>query len=240
MKKQIRMNLKEQTDFVKLLNEMAYEHSAYDVFCDFLTMSCYSIANAVHYKKERESKYLEIIGKYKKNVQEGFPRLLGLVCLGLERKFCDFLGEIYMDCGFGDDRNGQFFTPYPVALVCAESIVEKVKDNKIFTALEPSCGSGEMVIALADVLHKKGFNFQRYLYVQAQDLSWNSVCMAFIQLSLLGIPATVVHCNSLTLETFGKFETPMVGMTLIKERLSLQNAVEGMKNHGNEESDTEN
>lgn len=91
MKKQIRMNLKEQTNFVKLLNEMAYEHSAYDVFCDFLTMSCYSIANAAHYKKERESKYLEIIGKYKKMFKKVSRDCLDLFVWGLKESFVIFL-----------------------------------------------------------------------------------------------------------------------------------------------------
>ena len=54
------------------------------------------------------------------------------------------------------------------------------------------------------------------------NLSWNAVCMSMIQMSLLGIPATIIHGNSISLEVFDVFETPMVGINLIKERLAIQ------------------
>lgn len=46
--------------------------------------------------------------------------------------------------------------------------------------------------------------------------------MSMIQMSLLGIPATIIHGNSISLEVFDVFETPMVGINLIKERLAIQ------------------
>lgn len=44
-----------------------------------------------------------------------------------------------------------------------------------------------------------------------------------IQCSLLGIPAIITHGNSLTLETWEEWETPFVGINLVKERLRAQN-----------------
>ena len=43
-----------------------------------------------------------------------------------------------------------------------------------------------------------------------------------VQCSLLGIPAIIVHGNSLTLETWEVWETPMVGINLVTERLEAQ------------------
>ena len=222
-KGQITVKSAKQNEFIKTLNKMAYEHSAYDIFCDFLTLSCYAFANVSHFNQERENKYLSIIGKYKKDVQEQFPKLLALVTEGFECGFSDFLGEVYMACGFGSDSMGQFFTPYSVCQVCAEmSLPENLDKNRIYKVQEPACGGGAMVIALAEAFYKKDINFQQNMYVVMTDLSWNAVCMSMIQMSLLGIPATIIHGNSLSLEVYDVFETPMVGINLIKERIRVQ------------------
>lgn len=137
--------------------------------------------------------------------------------------FCDFLGDVYMGCGFGSDNMGQFFTPYSVCQVCAEtSLPDNLNKNRIYKVAEPSCGGGAMVIALAEAFYKKDINFQQNLYAEMTDLSWNAVCMSMIQMSLLGIPATIIHGNSLSLEVYDVFETPMVGINLIKERIRVQ------------------
>ena len=221
--KRITVQSSEQNEFIKTLQKMAYEHNMYDVFCDFLTLSCYAFANVSHFNQDRENKYLSIIGKYKKDVQEQFPKLLALVTEGFEHGFRDFLGEVYMACDFGSDSMGQFFTPYSVCQVCAEMRVpDNLDKNKIYKVAEPACGGGAMIIALAEAFYKKDINFQRNLYVEMTDLSWNAVCMSMIQMSLLGIPATIIHGNSISLEVFDVFETPMVGINLIKERLAIQ------------------
>ena len=223
MNKHITVKTPEQNEFIKTLQKMAYEHNAYDIFCDFLTLSCYAFANVSHFNQDRENKYLSIIGKYKKDVQEQFPKLLAIVTEGFQRGFCDFLGDVYMACDFGSDSMGQFFTPYSVCQVCAEMNVPKdIDTNRIYKVAEPACGGGAMIIALAEVFYKRGLNFQHNMYVEMTDLSWNAVCMSMIQMSLLGIPATIIHGNTLSLEIFDVFETPMVGMNLIKERIRIQ------------------
>lgn len=223
MKGRISVKLPEQNEFIRTLHRMSYEYNSYDIFNDFLTLSCYAFANASHFSQERENKYLDIIGKYKKDVQQEFPRLLALVTEGLDKGFCDFLGEVYMACDFGNDNMGQFFTPYSVCQICAETTIpDDLDKDRIYTVMEPACGGGAMVIALAEALYKKDFNYQMNMYVEMTDLSWSAVCMSMIQMSILGIPATVIHGNSISLETYDVFETPMVGINLVKERLALQ------------------
>lgn len=128
-----------------------------------------------------------------------------------------------MACDFGSDSMGQFFTPYSVCQVCAEmSIPDNLDKNRIYKVAEPACGGGAMIIALAEAFYKKDINYQQNLYVEMTDLSWNAVCMSMIHMSLLGIPATIIYGNSISLEVFDVFETPMVGINLIKERLAIQ------------------
>ena len=55
-----------------------------------------------------------------------------------------------------------------------------------------------MIIAVAQILMKKGINYQKYMRVVAQDLDWKGVYMCYLQLSLLGINATVVQGDTLS------------------------------------------
>jgi len=65
-----------------------------------------------------------------------------------------------------------------------------------------------MVIALALELQERGVNYQQQLHVTAVDVDAKCVHMTYLQLSLLHIPAVVVHGNSLSLEEFGRWYTP--------------------------------
>lgn len=67
----------------------------------------------------------------------------------------------------------------------------------LVTIDEPSCGSGGMVVATAQVLQKRGINYQKTLDVVCQDLDWSAVYMCYVQLSLLGIKAIVVQGDTL-------------------------------------------
>lgn len=215
------MNSK-QKEFIKILNTIALEKNRYEVFCDFLQLGALTFVQSAHFTKEREDRYLQTIGKYEKEDQQKFPKLLALVVEGLDEGFGDFLGEVYMNCDFGSSKQGQFFTPYSVCKMCAETTITDLPKDRILTAQEPCVGGGAMIIALCDVMHAKGFNFQQNLLVDAMDVSINSVYMAVIQFTILGIPAVIVHGNSLSLEVWDVFETPAVGMFLVKERYAAQ------------------
>lgn len=55
--KRITVQSSEQNEFIKTLQKMAYGYNMYDVFCDFLTLSCYAFANVLHFNQDRENKY---------------------------------------------------------------------------------------------------------------------------------------------------------------------------------------
>lgn len=117
----------------------------------------------------------------------------------LEYKMSDVLGEIYMEAGMGSKSTGQFFTPYHVSLACAKMAIENKEPDirGMYYIDEPSCGGGGMIIAAAQVLREKGVNYQRKMEVVAQDLDWKGVYMCYLQLSLLGIKATVIQGDTL-------------------------------------------
>lgn len=225
----------EQKEFIKLLFSMSRKRSEYEVFKDFLTLSCYALANSTNFNQERENQYIEIINNYEKQEQENFPKLLALITDGFERGYRDFLGEVYMACEFGEHEKGQFFTPYSVCEVCAEiTLPNELEQNKIYTVADTACGAGALIIATAEAMHKKGVNFQRFLHATLTDISWNAVCMAMIQCSLLGIPATIIHGDTLSQEVYTTFETPMTMIHCIKERMEVY----GYETLGADETET--
>jgi hypothetical protein len=77
------------------------------------------------------------------------------------------------------------------------TIPKNVSEEQPFIINEPSTGGGGMIIAAARVLKDRGINPQRCMEVVAQDLDWKGVYMTYVQLSLLGIKATVVQGDTL-------------------------------------------
>lgn len=76
------------------------------------------------------------------------------------------------------------------------------------------------MIAIAEALGDKGFNYQRCLHVTAQDVDSRAVHMTYLQLSLLHIPAILILGNTLALEERELWYTPAHVMGLWRARLT--------------------
>ena len=194
-------------DFViKSIENMSGRHSPYEVFADWVKMSAISIQNAcvmIHDKvwKDREQQYMLIQKKYAKDEMMTFSNMLAAVTLTFDEKFDDALGDVYMRSGCGNKGTGQFFTPYHISYATAAAgytnDIKKLSQDNVIEVAEPSCGAGGMIIAIAQLMKDNGLNPQRNMHVTAQDLDWTAVYMTYVQLSLLGIRATVVQGDSL-------------------------------------------
>lgn len=203
------------TAIKKTLMANVGSHGLGTVWSDFCQLSALTIRNAVEIngRQEREERYLQIAGGYKPEEMTRFAEALGAVTNELSLELSDVLGRLFMTLELGSEGMGQFFTPYDVSVMMAQmtlgDMVEQCKTQEFITVQEPACGAGGMVIAVADALKQAGVNYQQQLHVTAQDLSATAVHMSYIQLSLLGIPAVVVHGNTLTLEQMDVWYTPM-------------------------------
>lgn len=175
-------------------------YSPYEVFTDWITCLALSIVNACTWEhgwlwEKREQQYKEIMKKHgeKANV---FFEMTGLLAMALEDKIEDVLGEVYMRSGCGNKNTGQFFTPFHLSKLSTElGLGNKTPETLVLN--EPSCGAGGMIIAAAAVMKDRGISYQDVLEVVAQDLDWKAVYMCYVQLSLLGINATVVQGSTL-------------------------------------------
>lgn len=203
-----------QKEFVKLLQANAYRHRPHEVFRDFCELGALSLSNAVDLAQydRREARYLEIVKRYTAEEVGRFPAMLAAVVNSLECGFSDSLGQLFMALDLGNQWKGQFFTPYDVSLMMAKMTVgdigAQVEQQGFITINEPAAGAGAMVIACAHAIQDQGINYQTAMHVTAQDVDATAVHMAYIQFSLLHIPAVVVHGNSLTVEEWEHWKTP--------------------------------
>ena len=189
--------------FNKLLIDVDYSKSTVQKFSDFLSLTTYSMANAFYRSDEIEEKYLNVAKNYTKAQHDKFSEMFIVVIDALEDMH-DFLGKVFSTNDMGSSYKGQFFTPYHVSKMMAEisatDLEDKIRNKKVLTLSEPCSGSGGMVIAFAQTMKEKGYNYQNKLFVEAIDIDDMCFKMTYIQLCLLGIPARVIKGNSLSLE----------------------------------------
>ncbi len=199
-------------DFMKCLQSIEYGRNDYDIFQDFLTLATLSLHNVIAKDENVEKEYLKIIGKYENNKK--FAELFVITTLALEEKHQDFLGDIFMNAGFGNVRGGQFFTPYHLSkmmsdITIGDSFKEQIEKEGYFTLSEPCCGAGGMIIATSEVMLQKGYNPQTQMRFVGIDIDLKCCQMAYIQTSLLGLRGQIYHGNTITLEMWQKYITPM-------------------------------
>lgn len=188
------------TEDIKKLSGKYHLHT---VFMDWIHMYAIAIQNACSPRNnlwiKRENECKSIMGRYNTEELKLMIEMNGLLAIAFEEKISDYLGEIYMKSGAGNKSTGQFFTPFHIAEMVAKINLEdvNVKNGEPILLNEPSSGGGGMILASAKFLYEKGINYQKYMEVVAQDLDWLGVYMTYVQLSLLGISATVIQGDTL-------------------------------------------
>ena len=200
----------------KLLTGLSPRHDTFTVFSDFVGMAAISISNAVDLNSAtaREADYMAIVKRYeRKEDLDVFPRALAELTLALEDDMGDVLGRVFHELSLQNKWAGQFFTPDHICRLMAgisltDDLKKTIEERGYIHASEPSVGSGAMIIALARTIREAGLNEQQALHVTAVDVDIRAVHMAYIQLSLLNIPAVIVHGNSITLEEWSHWHTP--------------------------------
>lgn len=179
-----------------------------EVFEHFIEVTALTIRNSVDKFEwdEREQRYLELVGVYSRDDLDRFAKAMALLSIELGDNPRDVLGELYMSLEAGNDRLGQYFTPYGVCQLMAgmqvQGVAEVLETRPWASVYEPACGAGAMLVAMADALREKGFDPRQSLHVTAEDISASAVHMTYIQLSMLGIPAVVQQVNTLTRDEF--------------------------------------
>ncbi len=204
-------------ELLKAFKLLGNKYGVHAVFEDFLAMYTYAISNSVdayHYEK-READYMRIVKKYS---LEEIEQIVALGChltMELESQSGypqDILGPLFHELNLHNEYAGQFFSPQNICDAMAQIAIgaDKLNNGKAYiTVMEPACGSGAMVLAAAKALQAQGRNYQQEMIAVCIDIDFKCVCMTYIQLALHGIPAVIIHGNTLTTEEHSRWYTPM-------------------------------
>jgi len=169
--------------------------SSLTVFADFCRIAACCLAAG-----SREDEYFETIKPYSKEELSEFSKALGLLIEEMESKpFTDVLGPYYLDVASHSSKQarGEFYTPPEVSKAMAMMLVdvEQVKsEGKPITVNDPACGAGGMLLALAELFAPDNVALLR---VTLQDINPTGIDMSYINMTLWGIPATLICGDTL-------------------------------------------
>jgi hypothetical protein len=167
----------------------------FDAFCRFAAcaLAC----------ETREAEYLEEAKRWSKPELELFSNAFAVLVVEMEtRPFEDLLGPFYMEFALsksGASRGGEFHTPQAICQLMAQMTAapDSFPADGPITVCEPCCGSGAMILALAQSVTPE---IRRRLRVTAIDINATACHMTFINTTLWGVPCRVIHGNALWLD----------------------------------------
>ena len=237
--------LRNGKEIVSGIQKLAYRHPAYQIFQDWLELSAIAISNSVDLAgyEEREKRYLELINQYNKEEQTALTELFATLVMTLNKEVenggrpRDVLGEVFHGLELHNKYKGQFFTPNHICEFMGQAVIagntdEVINKNGFVSVCEPCVGSGRLVIGLASAFASHNHNYQTEMVVTACDIDIKCVHMAYLQLSLYGIPAKIIHGNSLTGEQWSVWYTPMyiVGLWALREGTTIEDVAKAVEN----------
>lgn len=225
-------------EIVKLLAASTGGKRMSAVFDNFVEMAALALRNAVDIRgsepwEMRERQYLQIAGGYSRAELDRFAHAIALVTTEMQRDPCDVLGRLYMELELGNERLGQFYTPYDVAQLMAwmeiGTVVEQVERGGFAEVYELACGAGAFLIAQSEAMLERGLNPQTQLRVTAEDKAPQAMHMLYVHLTLLHIPAVVRRRDILTLEVFDAWPTPARVLGNWSQKRRVAQAINGSR-----------
>jgi type I restriction-modification system DNA methylase subunit len=206
MKKQTtHLRTADQKEFVKKFNALCGAHSRWEVWSDFVQMSAIAISNAVDKANapERVKAFQTMASKYSDQERNALAELLAELVAGMEANpDRDYLGELYMVLELGNQKAGQFFTPYDVCRAMAALTwgdqEERIRKQGWISVNDCACGAGATLLAFANECRRHGINYQTSVLFVAQDVDAIVAAMCYLQLSLMGCAGYVVVGNTLS------------------------------------------
>lgn len=194
-------------DYRTILRSIARNKSSLlQVFSDFCRMSACAVSVL-----QREPEYLEIAGRYNRDELSDISLALACLVNEMEKKpFTDILGDFYLEIASHSSKQarGEFFTPPDISKLMARMIfdVDAVKSRRLpVTVNEPACGSGGMVLAVAELFAPDSVDLLR---VTCQDINPLAVDMCYINTTLWGIPAQVILGDTIRMTETARWKNP--------------------------------
>lgn len=200
-------------NIVKKIQSTDQKYNYDEIFFDWIKAMFYAYANSCNRDgyEDREKEFDRLVEKHgPKTMQIFYECQAELVMLFEEKGIDDYLGKIHHLLGVHNKMKGQFFTPFHLAKMMAETqvsgVIKKLEEGKI-KITDQACGSACLILGMLAVLKEKGINYQKNVMIVCSDLDENAIQMAYIQLSLSGAAAKCENKNALTGEMFGSWFT---------------------------------
>jgi hypothetical protein len=204
---------------VQIANTTHGRISPSQTFSDFVAYSALTLSirtDPVHAEKRR-GMLKKLKDSYKDTEWNSFHE--GLVALSREvvknnqmGNFIDLFALPYTQIGAASKELKQDFTPPDVAKLIAEITSQQstaLPQEGFFSIQDSACGSGTTLLAGAERIAALGFNTSTQLMVYASDLDSRCAQMAYLNLSLYGIPAVVICGNAISLKEYDRWYTPV-------------------------------
>lgn len=183
----------------KILQKLGSAHRPAEVFASFVKLAACAVSCG-----RREAEYMEEIKRWPREEVGIFAEALAALVVEMEENpFRDRLGTIYMEylSSSAAQWGGEFHTPAEVCELMARVTIDgnPPPAEGLIRVCEPACGAGAQILAFAHVLGPQHLPRVR---VHATDLNATACHMCFINTTLWGIPAVIVHGNTLSGEVF--------------------------------------
>jgi type I restriction-modification system DNA methylase subunit len=201
-------------DFCRALAGIRGARSTRELFADFLESSLLVQHAAVVRATggdpaDLERRYQIVRQRAGDAALDGFTRMYACLVESLEAAPRDAFGELFAALEVGNHDAGQFYTPFPVAQFMARMSLPDpaalLAKSRPITVLEPAVGAGGMLIAVRNHLIDCGLSPHRDCLAVGIDLDARAVAMSYLQTTLLGLPAILLHGNSLTLAVHASY-----------------------------------
>lgn len=194
-------------------------HGLAQLWDDWVSSMALAIANSCDHRPDvharREAEYMRLVERHGKPTMDAFASMLALLVEALEHLPTDVLGGVYMALELGNDHAGQFFTPSSVCEVMVGMTMDpyymraQVEHAGWITVQEPAIGGGAMVIPIVGAMLEAGLNPSEHLHVIGADIDASVLRMAYVQLSLLGVPAVLWVGDTLRMQFREDWYTPV-------------------------------
>jgi len=194
-------------------------HNLARIWDDWISSMALAVANALDRRPEvherREAEYMQIVERHGKQTMESFKAMLFQLVEALTGEPDDVLGGVYMALELGNDHRGQFFTPTSISELVSQLSLDpadmraEVERVGFMTINDPAIGGGAMMIPMVSAMLQAGLSPSQHLHVTGIDIDASVLRMAYVQLSLLGVPAVLWVGDTLRMEMREDWYTPV-------------------------------
>lgn len=204
-------------ELCRMIKDLGHIYNTKKVYSDFLTACAVCISNSVcgiHFAK-REAYYEEALRGYRPEHKAKFPVMFELLTKILDanaRNYTDVFYELSEKIATRNKNLKQNFSPAGIGKIIAKiqqlDVEKNIKERGFSEIVDFTCGTGSLILQCANEL-SYAFNPRTQLCATLVDIDFACVCAAYIQLSLYGIPAVVIHGDSLNVSEYSRWYTPV-------------------------------